>query len=271
MRWRPWALLLLSLGVVELLLRLAIGNAAIDELYRYAPDDGRCMGLDPGAQVAYTGWLLRIPPVALVVNSQGYRGPSRPFVKSRGTLRILLLGDSYTFGVGMPEGNTIAAQLEDLLEAFSSRRVEVLNFGFPGLNLEETFEQYDRFAARWEHDLILYLLFANDLDEPQCDEASTNRWEVASLLRNVYLARILIMPVILASGLLPGEGEVNRLTSVVGQYRAASSRNRAEFRIVVLANPVAGEDKDERFEAWMKQTNAPLLDLSPLWKDGRNC
>ena len=270
MRWRSWTLLLFSLGVVELLLRFPMGNAAIDELYQYEPDDGRCLGLDPGAQVLYTGWLLRIPPVEHSVNSRGYRGPSRPFEKHPGTLRILLVGDSYTFGVGMPEEDTIAAQLEDVLGVSSPRPVEVLNFGVPGVNLEETFEQYERFASRWEHDVVLYLLFSNDLDEPQCEEASINRWEVASLLRNVYLARLIIMPVILVSGLFPGEGEVTRLTSVVGQYGAASRQNRAEFRIVVLGNPVAGERKDERFEAWTEQTEVPLLDLSPLWSDRSN-
>ncbi len=269
-RWRPWILFLFSLGAVELLLRFPMGNAAIKDLYGYELDDGRCFGLDPGAEVVYTGWLLRIPPVEHAVNSRGYRGPSRPFEKRPGTLRILLVGDSYTFGVGMPEEDTIAAQLEDALGAFSPRPVEVLNFGVPGANLEETFEQYERFASRWKHDIVLYLLFNNDLDEPQCDEASINRWEVASFLRNVYLARLIIMPAILVSGLRPGEGEVTRLRSVVGQYGAASRKNRAEFRIVVLGNPVAGEGKDERFEAWMEQTDVSLLDLSPLWKDRSN-
>ena len=263
-------LLVFSLGLVELLLRFPMGNAAIAGLYRYQLDDGRCFGLDPGTEVVYTGWLLRIPPVEHAVNSRGYRGPSRPVEKRPGTLRILLVGDSYTFGVGMPEEDTIAAQLEDALGAFSPRPVEVLNFGVPGANLEEAFEQYERFASRWKHDVVLYLLFNNDLDEPQCDEASINRWEVASFLQHVYLARVILMPAILVSGLLPGEGELARLQSVVDQYGGASGKNRAEFRIVVLGNPVAGEGKDERFEAWMEQTDVSLLDLSPLWKDRSN-
>ncbi len=54
------------------------------------------------------------------------------------------------------------------------------------------------------------------------------------------------------------------------EYGAASANNRAEFRIVVLGNPVAGESKDERFETWIQQTEVPLLDLSPLWSDRSN-
>ena len=49
------ALLLLSLGAVELLLRFPMGNAATDELYQYGLDDGRCVGLDPDAEVALRG------------------------------------------------------------------------------------------------------------------------------------------------------------------------------------------------------------------------
>ena len=247
-----------------------MGNVATHELYDYALDDGRCVGLAPGTQVAYTGWLLRIPPVVHAVNSQGFRGPSRSFEKPIGTRRILLMGDSYTFGVGMPEEETIAAQLQGILGASSSRRVEVLNFGVPGVNLEETFEQYQRFASRWEHDVVLYLLFRNDLDKPLCDRDSVNRWEIASLLRNVYLARVIIVPVILLSGFLPGENEVSRLTSVIGRFGAASTKKGAELRVVALGNPVAGERRNERFEAWIEQAEVPLLDLSHLWIDRSN-
>ena len=63
---------------------------------------------------------------------------------------------------------------------------------------------------------------------------------------------------------------MTRLRSIVGQYDVVSRKNRAEFRIVALGNPVAGKRKDERFEAWMEQTEVPLLDLSPLWWDRTN-
>ena len=77
-RWRSWTLLLFSLGVIELGLRLPLGNAALQDLYQYGLDDGRCLGLVPGGEVEYTGWLLRIPPVLHAVNAQGYRGSPRP-------------------------------------------------------------------------------------------------------------------------------------------------------------------------------------------------
>ena len=81
---------------------------------------------------------------------------------------------------------------------------------------------------------------------------------------------MILMPAILLTDLLPREGEVSRLTSVVGQYAATSRNHRAEFRIVVLGNPVAGEGKDERFKTWMQRREVPLLDLSHLWNDRSN-
>ena len=114
------------------------------------------------------------------------------------------------------------------------------------------------------------MLFANDLDGPQCEDESINRREFATLLRSVYLARVIIMPVILISGLWPGDFEVNRLETVIEQYGAASGKRGAEFRLVVLANPVAGDRREERFNTWMQKTQVPLLDLSHLWSDLAN-
>ncbi len=267
---RPYALLLASLVAIELLLRLPLGNASIDKLYSYSLNDGRCVGLKPNASTEYTGWLFRIPRVEQRVNAAGYRGSNRPARKSPDALRVLLLGDSYTFGVGMPNEHTIAARLEEVLAGSSSRPVEVLNFGVPGLNAEEVLAQYELFASQWEHDLVLYLLFNNDLDPPLCDETSVSRWEVASMLRGVYLVRVVITPVILGLGLVPGEAEVSRLTSVVDRFKAASTTNHAEFRIVILGNPLAGKLSAERFESWVRDAATPVLDLSHLWLDRTN-
>ncbi len=40
--------------------------------------------------------------VEYVINSFGYRGPERGYEKPKGTFRIVVLGDSRTFGFGVP-------------------------------------------------------------------------------------------------------------------------------------------------------------------------
>ncbi len=66
------------------------------------------------------------------LSSQGMRGPEVG-VKQPGELRVLLAGDSFTFGWGMPEGKDPAAQLRaKLTEKMGGRPVSVLNTGTIG-------------------------------------------------------------------------------------------------------------------------------------------
>lgn len=67
------------------------------------------------------------------INSQGFRGPDYDLPKPKETIRILCIGDSYTFGQGSIEADTYPAQLERLLiEALPNRRIEVINGGISG-------------------------------------------------------------------------------------------------------------------------------------------
>jgi lysophospholipase L1-like esterase len=67
---------------------------------------------------------------AVRVNSLGMRGPElRP---DSGTRRVLLLGDSTTFGFGVGEHETFAARVQEILRCRGHTDVEVLNAGVPG-------------------------------------------------------------------------------------------------------------------------------------------
>ncbi len=87
----------------------------------------------PGARIA-DFWEL-MPAAKSVhcgterINASGYRGPERPRLPGSGTLRIAVLGDSSTFGIGVCRGETYAALLERELP-----NAEVLNFGVTGFS-----------------------------------------------------------------------------------------------------------------------------------------
>lgn len=61
------------------------------------------------------------------INSAGFRGPERPRARSDGTVRIVTLGDSTTFGVGVCWNQTYSAVLEHEIPGS-----EVLDFGVTG-------------------------------------------------------------------------------------------------------------------------------------------
>ncbi len=64
-----------------------------------------------------------------------------PLEKPENTFRIVVLGDSFTFGQGVKKDLTFSKRLEGFLnDTRGERRFEVINLGFCGLNTEREFE-----------------------------------------------------------------------------------------------------------------------------------
>lgn len=148
--------------------------------------------------------------VIMTINSLGLRGPDEITVeKPENTFRILGLGDSFTFGVGVRDPDTFLRQLEGLLNAdcpFDPKQtVQVLNAGTQGYN---TRDEVLYLEHRWlklglEPDLILITFYLNDA---YSDEAFRNMGQglaidlrelnglarysrVADLIQHAYRAR----------------------------------------------------------------------------------
>jgi hypothetical protein len=65
------------------------------------------------------------------INSRGYRGGEFAAGRGEDALRILVAGDSFTFGWGVDDQEAYPAGLQPrLAAAVPSRRVEVINAGF---------------------------------------------------------------------------------------------------------------------------------------------
>lgn len=75
------------------------------------------------------------------INSYGFRGHDFKLDKPAGTIRILCLGDSCTFGTGgLEDADTYPMSLEKLLnENQNTKNFEVLNAGMPGSSVFEGF------------------------------------------------------------------------------------------------------------------------------------
>jgi lysophospholipase L1-like esterase len=93
------------------------------------------LGMHGRANVRYQKWSM---------NELGLRGPSATRIKRRGTLRIITLGASETFGLYEQEGNEYPRALQDTLlrrlsvsraAMCSGQSVEVLNAATPGMTL----------------------------------------------------------------------------------------------------------------------------------------
>ena len=117
--------------------------------------------------------------VAVVqISAQGFRNPQFQIPKPPNLYRILVLGDSTTFGIGVDASETVPALLESELTQNSSlsRRYEVVNAGVPGYGTAQEWLLY----RRWGHDLdpdlvVLLFLTTNDIQDNMCLDRSGSR------------------------------------------------------------------------------------------------
>lgn len=98
-------------------------------------------------------------------NSDGFR--DEEFVRERtpGTLRVLVLGDSFIYGTGVAAEDSIPVLLESSLSARVGRPVEVYNLGIPGTDTYDYLRRARRFSD-YRPDLVLYALYVDNDIEP---------------------------------------------------------------------------------------------------------
>jgi lysophospholipase L1-like esterase len=71
------------------------------------------------------------------INDLGFRGRDFPRAKEPGVLRVLCVGDSYTFGEYVNDDETFPAALERKLREAGHSRVEVINAGVNGYTITD--------------------------------------------------------------------------------------------------------------------------------------
>jgi PA14 domain-containing protein/GDSL-like lipase/acylhydrolase family protein len=104
---------------------------------------------------ARTFFAQRPEPVRM--NNLGYRGGDVGPKSER--YRIAVVGDSITWGVGLPEHERYSNLLQDAL----GNDYEVLNFGIPGHNMPEHLQVLDLAMAQGA-DFVLLQLYTNDFE-----------------------------------------------------------------------------------------------------------
>jgi lysophospholipase L1-like esterase len=149
--------------LVEMGLRLAdYEYAAPDEpLGIWNPREDRAMRFGSGMFTTAPRQLWVPRPGARVVwgaderiNEAGYRGDLRPAGDHPGVLRVLVLGESCTFGYGVPNAETFSSGLEAILRQHG-REVEVLNAGVIGYTVRQGLERYRAMGRSYRPDFVV--------------------------------------------------------------------------------------------------------------------
>jgi lysophospholipase L1-like esterase len=111
----------------------------------------------------------------VAINSRGYRGEELVRTPSK-RLRILAVGDSFTFGYGVAEADSYPARLaRDLRQRVGVDTIDVVNAGFAACYYPDTYYLYlKKRGLALDPDLILVGFFiGNDVDHDWSDE---NAW-----------------------------------------------------------------------------------------------
>ena len=98
------------------------------------------------------------------INAKGLRGDLPETPKPLGSLRVLAVGDSTTFGWGVNDRDTYCALLQRMLiDRDPSRPVSVVNAGVSAYDLRQTAGLLRRLAPELTPDVVLVGFFWNDL------------------------------------------------------------------------------------------------------------
>ena len=108
------------------------------------------------------------------VSPQGLRDRVFAIPKPEGVYRVLVLGDSIAYGVGVPLENTFSKLLERRL-AGRSPRVEVVNSGVLGYTAYNEVEYYLARGRAFQPDLVVVAFCRNDVVDPELHWSGTPR------------------------------------------------------------------------------------------------
>jgi len=110
----------------------------------------------------YDGWFAGVP---VKINALGFRDDRDYAIeKPAGTFRILVLGDSVTFGHGTRGDTTYPYLLEQRLREWKPEIAwQVWNLGVPGYATSQELAYLERVGAQYDPDLVIVGFYPNDL------------------------------------------------------------------------------------------------------------
>ncbi|MGB0909143.1 MAG: GDSL-type esterase/lipase family protein [Nitrospirales bacterium] len=191
--------ILVSMTLTEVGIRMMdpFGISYLEETNKYhldkIPDDSLIYKHQPGLKKVYQ-------KVEVTTNEMGLRERSLQ-KKQMGELRLLLLGDSITFGWGVPEEHTFSRKLEAILRMKLDRNVTTINSGVGSYNTLQEYNFLQHYFDTLQPDMISLLYNSNDI---QPVDLPFDPWSKKSfrgksppetinlLLRKIWLCRLFI-------------------------------------------------------------------------------
>ena len=243
---------------------------------------------EPGAD--FVDRILPELPYRVRINPLGFRGADFPEEPRPGSIRVLCLGDSYTFGPYVEDEETFPAELDGLLESRLGREADVINGGANGFTIADEILFLASKASALRPRIVILAFTQNDVTDlarPRTQyELMREHAELKSAMVLGPIIEVLQHTAIfngmqrLAARIRgggpsaqPDEGELERLwRRYASLLEEAASLARSEgFDLVVMAWPSAPQILEGeaivfngRLGEECSRLGLPFLDLAPV-------
>ena len=97
----------------------------------------------------------------VIHNALGFRDEARRIEKTSTMTRILIMGDSFTWGYGVAQEEAFPQMTQSLLSD-QGKQVEVWNLGVNGFSTDQEYLLYQEEAVRFDADWVIVALYGND-------------------------------------------------------------------------------------------------------------
>ena len=233
--------------------------------------------------LSYTNTPWKAGPLyAKERNSLGLRNPEATPFKPADTTRILIVGDSVTFGLGVPQADTFVRLIEKQLPG----KCELINLSAAGLNLEQELQGLMTQGQYYESDAVVWVFFPNDIEhmgwempfsgiQPALDSLykSWLFYQYLAAKYNIAMGALGYRPSYL-NGLIKAYGEdatYGLFANRMGLMATWCRRNRKKFSIVIFPfmedlghYPLKGAQA--RVIKTAQELGVPCLDLTPTFE-----
>jgi len=172
--------------------------------------------------------------VLQVYNSDRMRMIGSPLPKNPSSFRVLVLGDSLTYGDGIEERFTYSRQLERLLRR--KWRVDLVNAGFDGAQSEDILRTARRMVPETQPDLVIYGVCLNDFlpsGMAQYDGLVHLPEFIRARMRIGPVAELLLSNALIRLGM--ARDYFDDILQYIPEYRSRFARDVAELERIVRA------------------------------------
>jgi hypothetical protein len=135
-------------------------KVSLGHIIRLSGNDRIIYELQPGLSVFFKGENV-------TTNSEGFRDDDYSLEKQPHAVRIVGIGDSVMFGLGVPQGSDYLSILERKLNMqFAHKEFEIINMAVPGYNTVQEVETLKEKGLKYRPDIVILGFITNDYALP---------------------------------------------------------------------------------------------------------